>query len=61
MPNLMKIKKIFPTGTKICDSISGVPTKDQLLGEKSTCTKFQIDISKAEGLVCLLTNVQKDE
>ena len=32
--------------------------KEQLLGEKSTCAKFQIDISKTEKLVYVYTNRQ---
>ena len=44
--------------TAICYSrrISAVPTNKQLLEEKKTCVKFQIDISKTVGLVRLCTD-----
>ena len=42
------------------DPISAVPTNEQLLGEKKKCSKFQIDISKTEGLVRVYTDGQTD-
>ena len=75
MPNFVKIPrqiKEFPIRTldsdcsvcmaAICYSgpISAVPTTEQLLGEKKKCSKFQIDISKTEGLVRVYTDGQKD-
>ena len=46
----------------ICYSgpISAVPTNEQLLGKKKTCSKFQIDISKTEGLVRVYTDGRTD-
>ena len=46
----------------ICYSglISAVPTNEQRLGEKRTCAKFQIDISKTEGLVRIYADEQTD-
>ena len=43
----------------ICYSgpLSAVPTNVQLLGEKRTCVKFMIDISKTERLVCVYTEI----
>ena len=38
-------------------SISAAPTNKQLLGEKITCAKFQIDISKTDELVRVYTGV----
>ncbi len=42
------------------DPISAVPTNEQLLCEKSTGAKFQIDISKTEGLVRVYTDGRTD-
>ena len=40
------------------DPISAVPTNEQLLKEKWACAKFQIEISKTEGLFRIYTDVQ---
>ena len=40
--------------------LSAVPTNEQLLSEKKTGAKFQIDISKTEGLVCIYTDRRTD-
>ena len=37
-----------------------VPTNKQLLKEKRSCAKFQIGISKTEGLVCVYIDGQTD-
>ena len=46
----------------ICYSgpISDIPTNEQLLGEKTTGTKFQIDISKTKRLVRLYIDGRTD-
>ena len=40
--------------------ISVVPTNEQLLCEKRTGAKFQIDSLKTEGLVCIYTDRRTD-
>ena len=75
MPNFVKIPrqmKEFSVQTldsdcsvymaAICYSgpISAVPTNEQLLCKKKTCSKFQIDISKTEGLVRIYTDGRTD-
>lgn len=35
-------------------SISAVPTNQQFLGENGTCGKFQVDVSKAKGIVAYI-------
>ena len=40
--------------------ISAVSTYEQPLPKKRTCAKFQIDISKTEGLLRVYTNKQRD-
>ena len=71
MPNFVKILrqiKKFPIQglasdcsvcmATICYSgpISAVPTNEQLLSEKRTGAKFQIDSLKTEGLICIYTD-----
>ena len=42
-------------------SILVFPTNEQFLGEKRICAKkFQIDVSKSEGLVCVYTAKRTD-
>ncbi len=36
--------------------VSAIPTNEQLLGEKRTCAKFQINISRSEGLIRVYTD-----
>ena len=36
--------------------ISAVPTNEQLLGEKRTGAKLEIDSLKIEGIVCMYTD-----
>ena len=40
--------------------ISAVPTNEQILSEKRTDVKFQIDSLKTDGLVCMCTDGRRD-
>ena len=71
MPNFVKIfcqiKKFYIQGLDFdrsvcmtaisnCGPIPAIPENERPLGEKRTCAKFQIDISKTEGLVRVYTD-----
>ena len=76
MPNFMKIPRRMKefsiqalySDRSVCMAaiccrhpISAIPTNEQLLGEKRTCTKFQFDISKTQGLVRVYTDRQTNK
>ena len=48
------------TAARYSDPISAMPTNEQLLRGKRMYAKFQIDISKSEGLIRVYTHRRSD-